>query len=227
MSIAWPYACTDHDAGPDVTASRQLKAEVLSASIEASSLPPYLSIGSTLRIGKCWAKSDENARVTGSTTSTCTMSTPVCTCPSNPQWRSVTRRSWSGPTGHPSCHDAPRSVAVTGWVEASNVGTATVGGGAGGAVAGGTVGGVVGGAAAGTVVGGSVDGLTVVGVALVAAVRSSPDAPPHAARVARIAATATARSAFSPTARGGRRRRRARSRPRPLRRACPARCAGP
>ena len=40
-SIASPYACADHCAGPDATASRQLNAEVLSASIDAGSLPWY------------------------------------------------------------------------------------------------------------------------------------------------------------------------------------------
>jgi hypothetical protein len=188
--MACPYAWTDHDAGPDVTASRQLNAEVLSASIDASSLPPYLSMGSMLRIGKCCANNDANTLVIASTAPTCTMSTPVCTWPSNPQKRRVTRRSWSGPTGHPSCHDAPRSIAVTGWVEASKVGTATVGGGVGGVVS--------------ADVGGAVDGPAVVGIARVLAVRSWPDPLPHAATVARRAATATTRSGFSPAARGGR-----------------------
>ena len=85
---------------------------------------------------------------------------------------------------------------MTGWVDDSKVATATV--------VGGVVGGAVGGAVTGTVVGGTVDGMTVVGIALVLAVRSSPDPPPHAANVARSAATATTRSAFSPAARGGR-----------------------
>src|SRR5262245_35517575 len=159
-----------------------------------------------LAIGKRCANSDANTLVIGSTASTCTTSTPVCTCPSNPQWRSVRRRSWSGPTGQPSCHDAPRSVAVTGCAAASNVATAgaVVGGVAG---LGATVGGSVGGAVTGTVdatVGGTVDGTTVLGGVRTPDV-SSLDPPPHAASVASSAATATTRKALSPAARGGRR----------------------
>jgi hypothetical protein len=39
-SIASPYACTDQRFGPGATAYRQLNADVLSAAIERSSLPP-------------------------------------------------------------------------------------------------------------------------------------------------------------------------------------------
>jgi hypothetical protein len=38
-SIASPKACIDHDFAPEVTAARQLNADVLSAAAERSSLP--------------------------------------------------------------------------------------------------------------------------------------------------------------------------------------------
>ena len=50
-SIASPYACTDQRGGPGATASRQLNAEVLSAAIDAGSLPPNAATGSMRRIG--------------------------------------------------------------------------------------------------------------------------------------------------------------------------------
>ena len=49
ISIAPPYACCDHDV---VAATRlQLKADVLAAFIERSSLAPYASIGTIRLIG--------------------------------------------------------------------------------------------------------------------------------------------------------------------------------
>src|SRR5262245_7716113 len=222
--MAWPSACPDQDGGPVVTAIRQLNADVLSASIEASSLAPYLSTGSIARIGNRCANNDEKTLATASVTSACTINEPLCTWPSNPQYRSVTRRSRSGPTGQPSCHDAPSSAAVTGWIAASNVATGAV---VGGDVAGASVGGVVGASVSGTF-----GGATVFRVDRPLDRGSSPDPPLHAAAVASIrTVTATEprvrRRCVSPAARAGTRSRRAKARPRPLRRACPARCVAP
>ena len=49
-SIARPYACSDQRVVPST--ERQLNADVLSASIERKSPPPYASIGFIRRIGK-------------------------------------------------------------------------------------------------------------------------------------------------------------------------------
>ena len=49
-SIARPYACSDQRVVPSTY--RQLKADVLSASIERKSLPPYASTATIRRIGK-------------------------------------------------------------------------------------------------------------------------------------------------------------------------------
>ena len=49
-SIASPYACIDQRVVPPT--KRQLNAEVLSAAIDASSLPRYSETGRSRRIGK-------------------------------------------------------------------------------------------------------------------------------------------------------------------------------
>src|SRR5436305_4785316 len=112
-SIAFPEACTDHRGGPSATAFRQLKPDVLSAAIDVGSSPPKASIGSMRRMGNRPSYRRWKAVMTASVTSRWTTMAPAWGWLSNPHTLSRTRRSSSGPTGHPGRHDAPRSAAVT------------------------------------------------------------------------------------------------------------------
>ena len=89
-------------AGPDATASRQLNAEVLSAAIDAGSLPPNASTGSMRRIGnRSVVQRGEHRRAPRSTTAAFTIIVPVCGRPSKPQYDMCSMRSCAGPTGQP------------------------------------------------------------------------------------------------------------------------------
>src|SRR5215510_3653943 len=84
-SIASPNAWTDQYAGPFGTALRQLKPDVLSAAIEAGSLPPYASSGCMCRIGnRCRYRLSKTFNTSG-TTDVLTTIVPVCGWPSKPQ----------------------------------------------------------------------------------------------------------------------------------------------
>jgi hypothetical protein len=124
-SIALPYACSDHRLVP--LTNRQLKADVLSAAIEAWSSPPYTSTVTIRRIGKRASYSRWKTVVIASTASALTISDPGCDCPSKPQYDSRMRRSRSGPTGQPAWYDAPRSPAVTVDTEDENAGAGATG----------------------------------------------------------------------------------------------------
>src|SRR4051812_1177275 len=84
-SIACPYAWADHRGGPVATALRQLNPDVLSASIDAGSLPPYASTGTIRRIGKRAAYKRSNTVSTDCVTAAFTTIEPTCGCPSKPQ----------------------------------------------------------------------------------------------------------------------------------------------
>src|SRR5262245_26709126 len=111
MSIAAPYACSDHVEPPVI--ARQLNADVLSASTDASSLPPYRSTGTMRRIGKRAAYSRSKTSTTAAATSRRTTMVPTCDAPSNPTYRSDNIRSSPGRTGHPGRHDAGSCPAPT------------------------------------------------------------------------------------------------------------------
>ncbi len=75
MSIAQPYACCDQVSSLPVT-RRQLKADVLFASIEASSSPRYSSTSFIRWMGKPASKSILNTPTTPRAWSSCTTSSP-------------------------------------------------------------------------------------------------------------------------------------------------------
>src|SRR5438270_11243099 len=70
-------------------------------------------MGCMPRMGNRSSYNRWKTEMTASVTSRWTTMAPGWVCPSNPHTLSRTRRSSSGPTGHPSRHDAPRSAAVT------------------------------------------------------------------------------------------------------------------
>src|SRR5437764_4521707 len=119
--MAFPYACLDQRGGPSATAYRQLKPDVLSASIEVSSLPLNASMGSMRRIGKRSARRRSKTVTTADATDAWTTRAPVWPWSSKPQYSRLKRRSWSAPAGHPGRQDPPRSAAVTGEIRGAGV----------------------------------------------------------------------------------------------------------
>src|SRR3954447_6630281 len=114
MSIACPYACRDHDGvSLSLTALRHENPVELSSGVSKSSYSACVKIGFILRTGKLSAWRRRNASTTASATSAFTTTRPECSDPSKPTRLTVTIRSSLGSTGQPSCHDAPRSAAVT------------------------------------------------------------------------------------------------------------------
>src|SRR5438309_9896786 len=103
MSMASPYACSDHELEP--VARRQSNPDVLSAVIEELSSPPYTSIGRIWAMGKRWRKSERNTRITGPVHLVAMTRRPTCGRWSKPQYVSRTTRRASRPTGHPARHD--------------------------------------------------------------------------------------------------------------------------
>lgn len=102
-----------------------MNADVLSAATDASSSPPYASIGAMRSIGKRSANSLPNAVVSGETAEALTTSRPECTALSKPQYESVSMRRFAGGTGHPGCHDPDTIAASTGATDDWNAGPAT------------------------------------------------------------------------------------------------------
>ena len=80
---------------------RQLKPEVLSAAIEASSLPRKADTGCSRRIGNLAPQSVRNTASTLGASRFATTTRPTRGFPSNPQWETETVRSCDGPTGQP------------------------------------------------------------------------------------------------------------------------------
>src|SRR2546423_6498511 len=119
--MAFPYACLDQRGGPSATAYRQLNPDVLSASIDASSLPLKASMGSVRRMGKRSARRRSKTLSTAEATDAWTTRAPAWAWSSKPQYSIVRRRSWSAPTGHPGRQEPPRSVAVTGAIRGAGV----------------------------------------------------------------------------------------------------------
>ena len=117
-SIALPKAWADQRLGPRTDAKRQLNPDVLSAAIERRSLPPYFATGSMRRIGNRASYSRRETTVTAPATSRCTTIAPRCARPSKPTNDTCSVRSRSGPTGQPTCQEAPSSAAVTALDEA-------------------------------------------------------------------------------------------------------------
>src|SRR4051794_2620749 len=140
MSIAWPYACSDHDGDPlSFTALRHEKPVELSSGVSKSSYSACVKIGFILRTGKLSSWRRRNASTTASPESAFTTTRPECSDPSKPTRLTVTIRSSLGSTGQPSCQDAPRSAAVTASMLELNgfgfrAGAAAAGGGGGGGV---------------------------------------------------------------------------------------------
>src|SRR3954451_12374227 len=137
MSIACPYACSDHDGvSLSLTALRHENPVELSSGVSKSSYSACVKIGFILRTGKLSSWRRRNASTTASATSAFTTTRPECSDPSKPTRLTVIIRSPLGSTGHPSCHDAPRSAAVTVSMNELNgfgfrAGAAASGGGAG------------------------------------------------------------------------------------------------
>ena len=102
MSIALPYAWLLHRPLP--VALRQLKAEVLSASIESKSLPLYFSIGSIFLTGTPPRYRLRKMRATAGATSSCTTRVPVASPPPKVRCATRTARRSSSPTGQPLRH---------------------------------------------------------------------------------------------------------------------------
>jgi hypothetical protein len=123
-SIACPYACADHRGGPGATALRQLNAEVLSAAIDAGSLPPYASTGCIRRIGNRASYKRWNTVITESATDALTIMVPECGAASKPQYDMCNARSCAGPTGQPAWYDAGKSAEVTAITVPENAGAA-------------------------------------------------------------------------------------------------------
>ena len=102
--MASPYACADHCGGPFATAYRQLKAAVLSAAVDAESLPPNAATGIIVRIGKCSAYNVRNTCVIAGTTEAAITSVPMCGFESKPQYvmRQVAQLGWTDRAGRRS-----------------------------------------------------------------------------------------------------------------------------
>src|SRR3954470_17331572 len=114
MSIACPYACSDHEGESlSLTALRHENPVELSSGVSKSSYSACVKIGFILRTGKLSSWRRRNASTTASATSSFTTTCPECSAPSKSTRLTATSRSPLGSTGQPSCHEAPRSAAVT------------------------------------------------------------------------------------------------------------------
>ena len=110
----------------DPVARRQLNADVLSASIDAKSLPPYASTGTIRLIGKRAAYSRRKASRAGMAADRLTTSRPVRRAPPKSQKEIETVRRSASETGQPRCHDTPVMRAF--WADDSGAIVAAKGG---------------------------------------------------------------------------------------------------
>src|SRR4051794_30577457 len=101
MSMARPYECCEN-AVPPVMA-RQLNADVLSAAIDLSSLPPKSSTSLMDRMGYRCSNSALNAAITGVAAVDATTMSPRCTTPSKPMYRILRSVRPDSGTGQPEC----------------------------------------------------------------------------------------------------------------------------
>ncbi|MCX5074085.1 hypothetical protein OHA84_20610 [Streptomyces sp. NBC_00513] len=92
---------------------RQLKAEVLSAAIDASSSPPYAAVTRIRRIGNPASKALPKTCSSGRTARSWTTISPWWTLPSKPQWFIRISRSRSAGTGQPARWVTPSEPAGT------------------------------------------------------------------------------------------------------------------